>query len=141
MLNQVSIMGRIVRDPELRRTGSGVAVTSFTLAVDRDYTSKDSNERETDFIDCVAWRTSAEYAVKYIRKGDMVAVSGRIQVRSWTDQDGNKRRTTEINAESVYGIPRKREDAILTDPPQLPATEAPDYAPLDLDDEDFQLPY
>lgn len=139
MLNQVSIMGRIVRDPELRRTGSGVAVTSFTLAVDRDYMSKDSNERETDFIDCVAWRASAEYAVKYIRKGDMVAVSGRIQVRSWTDQDGNKRRTTEINAESVYGIPRKREDATFTDPPQLPATEVPDYALLE--DDDFQPPF
>lgn len=131
MLNQVSIMGRIVRDPELRRTSSGIAVTSFTLAVDRDYTTKDSDERETDFIDIVAWRASAEYAVKYIRKGDMVAVSGRIQVRCWTDQDGNKRRTTEVNAESVYGIPRKREEpAQFTDPPQIPTSEVSDFPPL-----------
>lgn len=139
MLNQVSIMGRIVRDPELRRTGSGVAVTSFTLAVDRDYTSKDSNERETDFIDVVAWRAGAEYVTKYIHKGDMVAVSGRLQVRGWTDQDGNKRRTTEVNAESVYGVARKREGAAqFTDPPQLPTSEAQNYVPLD--GEDAELP-
>ena len=102
MLNLITIMGRFVRDPELRRTASGVAVTSFTLAVDRDFTGKDGGEKETDFIDCVAWRNTGEFVNKYFTKGRMAVASGRLQIRSWTDKDGNKRRNAEVNADSVY---------------------------------------
>ena len=102
MLNHIVIMGRFVRDPELRRTGSGVAVASFTLAVDRDFTSKDSNEKETDFIDCVAWRQAGEFVSKHFTKGRMACVSGRLQLRNWTDKDGNKRRNAEVIADNVY---------------------------------------
>ena len=89
MLNHITIMGRLTRDPELRRTGSGVAVASFTVAVDRDYAA-DGQERETDFIDCVAWRNTGEFVSKYFTKGSMAVVSGRLQIRSWSDKDGNK---------------------------------------------------
>ncbi|MCI7018960.1 MAG: single-stranded DNA-binding protein [Clostridiales bacterium] len=102
MLNHIVIMGRLTRDPELRRTGSGVAVTSFSLAVDRDFAPKDGGERETDFIDCVAWRQTGEFVSKYFAKGRMAVVSGRLQIRSWTDKDGNKRRTAEVVADNVY---------------------------------------
>lgn len=102
MLNQIIIMGRLTRDPELRRTGSGVAVASFTLAVDRDFSGKDTGEKETDFIDCVAWRQTGELVSKYFTKGRMAVVSGRLQIRTWTDKDGNKRRTAEIVADNVY---------------------------------------
>lgn len=102
MLNHITIMGRLARDPELRRTGSGVAVTSFTLAVDRDFAPKDGGERETDWIDCVAWRQVGEFVSKYFTKGRMAVVSGRLQVRNWTDKDGIKRRTAEVIAENVY---------------------------------------
>ena len=101
-LNVCTIMGRLTRDPELRRTGSGVAVASFTLAVDRDYNPKDGGEKETDFIDCIAWRGAGEFVSKYFSKGSMAIVSGRLQVRTWTDKDGNKRRSTEVVAENVY---------------------------------------
>lgn len=101
MLNHIVIMGRLVRDPELRRTGSGIAVTSFTVAVDRDFASKDQ-QRETDFIDCVAWRYSAEFVAKYFTKGSMIVVAGRLQIRPWTDKDGNKRRTAEVVADNCY---------------------------------------
>jgi len=99
MLNHIVIMGRLTKDPELRRTGSGVACTSFTLAVDRDF-GKD--EKETDFIECVAWRQTGEFVSKYFSKGRMAAVSGRLQIRSWTDKDGNKRKTAEVVADNVY---------------------------------------
>ena len=102
MLNHITIMGRLTRDPELRRTGSGIAVASFSLAVDRDYSPKDGGERETDFIDCVAWRQTGEFVSKYFTKGRMAVVSGRLQIRSWTDKDGNKRRTAEVVADNVY---------------------------------------
>ena len=102
MLNHIVIMGRLTRDPELRRTGSGVAVASFTLAVDRDYSPKDGGERETDFIDCVAWRQTGEFVSKYFTKGRMAVVSGRLQIRQWTDKDGNKRRSAEVVADNVY---------------------------------------
>ena len=102
MLNHITIMGRLTRDPELRRTGSGIAVASFTLAVDRDFAPRDGGERETDFIDCVAWRQTGEFVSKYFTKGRMAVVSGRLQIRSWTDKDGNKRRTAEIVADNVY---------------------------------------
>ena len=109
MLNHIVIMGRLTRDPELRRTGSGVAVAGFTVAVDRDF-GKD--EKETDFIDCVAWRHTGEFVSKYFAKGRMAVVSGRLQIRSWTDKDGNKRRTAEVVADNVYfGDSRREGDA------------------------------
>ena len=102
MLNHIVIMGRLTRDPELRRTGSGLPVASFTVAVDRDFGKNENGEKETDFIDCVAWRNTAEFVSKYATKGRMVAVSGRLQIRGWTDKDGNKRRTAEVVADNVY---------------------------------------
>ena len=111
MLNHIVIMGRLTRDPELRRTGSGIAVASFSVAVDRDIPNKESGERETDFIDCVAWRGTGEFVSKYFQKGSMIVVSGRLQIRSWTDKDGNKRRSAEIVADNVYFGSSRRDDA------------------------------
>ena len=102
MLNHITIMGRLTRDVELRRTGSGVAVASFTIACDRDYNPKDGAEKEVDFIDCNAWRGTAEFVSKYFTKGSMMIVSGRLQIRNWTDKEGNKRRSAEVVADSVY---------------------------------------
>ncbi len=114
-LNVCTIMGRLVRDPELRRTGSGVAVTSFTIAVDRDYNPKDGAEKETDFIDCNAWRGTAEFVSKYFTKGSTIIVSGRLQIRNWQDKDGNKRRNAEVVADSVYfGDSKKSEQGNST---------------------------
>lgn len=109
MLNQIIIMGRLTRDPELRRTGSGLAVASFTLAVDRDYSGKDGGEKETDFIDCVAWRNTGEFVANHFTKGRMAAVSGRLQIRNWTDKDGGKRRTAEVVVDNVYFADSKRD--------------------------------
>ena len=114
-LNHICIMGRMTRDPELRRTGTGVAVANFCLAVDRDYNPKDGGEKETDFIDCVAWRGTGEFVSKYFSKGQMAVVSGRLQVRNWTDKDGNKRRCAEVEADSVYfGDSKKSSDGNST---------------------------
>ena len=110
MLNHIVIMGRLARDPELRRTGSGIAVTSFRLAVDRDFAPKDGGERETDWIDCVAWRQTGEFVSKYFTKGRMAIVSGRLQIRNWTDKDGNKRSSAEVVADNVYFGDSKRDD-------------------------------
>lgn len=111
MLNHIVIMGRLTRDPELRRTGSGLAVASFTVAVDRDFSSKNGSEKETDFIDCVAWRQAGEFVAKYFTKGRMIVVSGRLQIRQWTDKEGNKRRSAEIVADNVYfGDSKKSSD-------------------------------
>ena len=109
MLNHITIMGRLTRDPELRRTGSGIAVTSFALAVDRDFAPKDGGERGCDFIDCVAWRQTGEFVSKYFTKGSMAVVSGRLQIRDWTDKEGNKRRTAEVVADNVYFGSSKRD--------------------------------
>ncbi len=109
MLNHIVIMGRLTRDPELRRTGSGVAVASFSLAVDRDFGNRESGERETDFIDCVAWRQTGEFVSKYFTKGRMAVVSGRLQIPNWTDKEGNKRRTAEVVADNVYFGDSKRD--------------------------------
>ena len=109
MLNHIVLMGRLTRDPELRRTGSGIAVASFTLAVDRDFGSKESGEKETDFIDIVAWRSTAEFVSKYFTKGRMAVVSGRLQIRNWNDKDGNKRRSAEVVADNVYFGDSKRD--------------------------------
>lgn len=101
MLNKILIMGRLTRDPELRRTNSGTAVTSFTLAVDRDFKNADGT-KDTDFVDCVAWRSTAEFAAKYFTKGRMAVVEGKLQIRDWQDKDGNKRRNAEVIADNVY---------------------------------------
>lgn len=108
MLNNVVIMGRLTRDPELRRTQSGTAVTSFTMAVDRDFKSQ-SGEKETDFIDVVAWRNTGEFAAKYLAKGRMAVVEGCIQVRDWQDKDGNRRKSVEVVADNVYFADSKRD--------------------------------
>ncbi len=110
MLNKIFIMGRLTRDPELRRTQSGTAVTSFSLAVDRDYKSQ-SGEKETDFIDVVAWRSTAEFVSKYFTKGRMAVVEGRLQIRDWKDKDGNNRRSAEVVADNVYFGDSKRDSA------------------------------
>ena len=101
MLNQITIMGRLTKDPELRRTQSGTAVTSFTLAVDRDFKEQDGN-RKTDFIECVGWRGTAEFIVKHLNKGRAVVVDGRLQIREWKDKDGNNRNSAEVIVDSVY---------------------------------------
>lgn len=101
MLNKIILMGRLTRDPELRRTQSGTAVASFTIAVDRDFKAQ-NGEKETDFIDIVAWRSTAEFVCKYFSKGRMAVVEGRLQIRDWTDRDGGKRRSAEVVADNVY---------------------------------------
>ena len=102
MLNHIVIMGRLTRDPELRHTQSGTPVASFSLAVDRDFKNKETGERVTDFIDCVAWRSTGEFVSKYLAKGRLAVVEGRLQLRDWTDKEGNKRRSAEILANNVY---------------------------------------
>ena len=108
-LNHITIMGRITKDIELRRTPTGVAVASFTLAVDRDFKEK-NGEKETDFIDVVAWKNTAEFVEKYFGKGRVAVVSGRLQMRSWTDKEGNKRRTAEVIADNVYFGDSKKDE-------------------------------
>lgn len=130
MLNHITIMGRLTRDPELRRTGSGIAVTSFTVAVDRDY--KTGNEKEVDFIDCVAWRQTGEFVAKYFTKGRMAVVSGSLQIRGWTDKHGEKRRTAEVIASNVYFVDSKsgsHNTQANTNPYLPPRNSAPEYAP------------
>ena len=102
MLNHIVIMGRLGKDPELRRTQSGVAVATFNVAVDRDFKDKATGQRATDWITCVAWRGTAEFVEKYFTKGSQVLVAGRLQMRDWTDKDGNKRISAEVQAENVY---------------------------------------
>ena len=110
-LNRVVIMGRLTRDPELRRTQTGTAVTSFSLAVDRDFKSRESGEKATDFIDVVAWRQTAEFVCQYFAKGRMAVVEGRLQIRDWKDKDGNNRRSAEVVADNVYFGDSKRDGA------------------------------
>ena len=150
MLNHIVIMGRLVRDPELRRTGSGIAVTSFSLAVDRDFGKNENGEKETDFIDCVAWRQTGEFVSKYFTKGRMAVVSGRLQIRSWTDKEGNKRRTAEVVADNVYFGDSKRDGDSGNAYNAAPAASfggysAPASAPASdfamLSDDDAQLPF
>ena len=153
MLNHIVIMGRLTRDPELRRTGTGVAVASFTVAVDRDFGGREGGERETDFIDCVAWRNTGEFVSKYFTKGSMIVVSGRLQIRGWTDKDGNKRRSAEVVADNVYFGESKRSNDGAAYGNSYAAPAAPAYAggysapsaPASdfamLDDDDAQLPF
>lgn len=109
MLNKVFIMGRLCKDPELRHTQSGTAVASFSLAVDRDFRDKQTGEKTTDFIDCVAWRGTAEFVSRFFSRGRMAVVVGSLQIRAWEDKEGNKRRTAEVIAESVYFGDSKRD--------------------------------
>lgn len=145
MLNHITIMGRLTRDPELRRTGNGLAVASFTVAVDRDWPNKETGEKETDFIDCVAWRQTGEFVSKYFTKGSMIVVAGRLQIRPWVDKDGNKRKSAEIVAENVYfGESKKKEETKPTTPnywdnPYYVKPAVNDFAMLD--DDDAQLPF
>ncbi len=163
MLNRIIIMGRLVRDPELRTTQSGVSVTSFTLAVDRDFKNRDSGEKSTDFIDVVAWRQTAEFICKYFGKGRMAVAEGRLQIRDWKDRDGNNRRSAEVVADNVYFADSKRDSAGGSDsygaPPAYGAPAAPAYggsqsygggygAPAgdssgfaEIDDQDGDLPF
>ena len=150
MLNHITIMGRLTRDPELRRTGSGIAVASFSLAVDRDFSPRDGGERETDFIDCVAWRQTGEFVSKYFTKGRMAVVSGRLQIRNWTDKDGNKRRSAEVVADNVYfGDSRRDGDTgssyAAPAAPSYGSYSAPASSPISdfavLGDDDAQLPF
>ena len=108
MLNTILLAGRLTADPELRRTQNNIAVTSFTLACERDLKNKSTGERETDFIDVVVWRQTAEFVERFVKKGEMVIVKGRLQIRNSVDKDGNKRRNAEIQAESVYTLPRQK---------------------------------
>ena len=143
MLNHIVIMGRLTRDPEIRVTPAGLSVANFSVAVDRDFPGQ-SGEKETDFIDCVAWRKTAEFITKYFIKGAMIALSGRLQIRSWTDKDGNKRRTAEIVADNAYFAGAKssdtgnRSERTYAAAP-APAAPAADFAMLD--DDDAQLPF
>lgn len=141
MLNHIVIMGRVVRDPELRRTGSGVAVASFTVAVDRDFTGKNGGEKETDFIDCVAWRNTGEFVGKYFTKGSMIVVSGRLQIRAWNDKDGNKRRTAEVVADNVYFGDSKRGSDNSSVAPNYGGYDTPSQDYAQITDDDAQLPF
>ena len=147
MLNHIVLMGRLTRDPELRRTGSGVAVASFTLAVDRDYAAQGA-EKETDFVDIVAWRSTAEFVSKYFSKGRMAVVSGRLQIRNWQDKEGNKRRSAEVVADNVYfGESKRREGGDMRGEPRhsssydAPAPSMGASAFSELGDDDGELPF
>ena len=126
MLNHITIMGRLTKDPELRKTGSGTSVASFTLAVDRDF----SKDKEVDFIECVAWKNTADFVSNYFSKGRMAVVSGRLQIRSWKDKDGNSRKTAEVVADNVYFGDSKTSG----DKNDSPMSQPQDYALLDGDD-------
>ena len=139
MLNHITIMGRLVRDPELRRTGNGTAVANFSVAVDRDFSGKDGGEKETDFIDCVAWRNTGEFVSKYFTKGAMIVVSGRLQIRKWQDKDGNNRYSAEVVADNCYFGESKRSDSTSGGFGYAKPADTPDF--VDVDDDDGQLPF
>lgn len=140
MLNHIVLMGRLTRDPELRRTQNGTAVASFSLAVDRDYSGKDGGEKETDFIDCVAWRNTAEFISKYFTKGRMAVVAGRLQIRPWTDRDGNKRRSAEVIVDSAYFGDSKRENDGANTRYSEPTHSSTGEYPV-IEDDDGNLPF
>ncbi len=150
MLNRIILMGRLTRDPELRHTQSGIAVASFSLAVERDFNSKDSGEKQTDFVDIVAWRNTAEFVSRYFSKGRMAIVEGRLQIRPWEDRDGNKRRSAEVVADNIYfGDSKRSEDGSSSTGGYAPQTSerqtytAPqtqsDFA--EIDDDESDLPF
>ena len=141
MLNKIIIMGRLTRDPELRRTGSGTAVTSFSLACDRDFKSQ-SGEKETDFIEVVAWKNTAEFVSKYFSKGRMAVVEGRLQIRDWTDKDGGKRRSAEVVADNVYFADFKRSESNDNQKENFNALSgrlSDDFVPIS--EEDGEIPF
>lgn len=139
MLNKSILMGRLVRDPELRNTQTGTAVASFTLAVDRDFKDKQTGEKATDFIDIVAWRQTAEFVSRYFTKGRMAVVEGRLQIRDWTDREGNKRRAAEVIADNVYFGDSKRDaDA---PPPAAPSGGYGAPSGGQFTDDDGELPF
>ena len=144
VLNTITIMGRMTRDPESRAIQSGTPVTSFTLAVDRDFSGKDS-EKQTDFIDVVAWRNTADFVSKWFSKGQMAVVSGRLQIRDWTDKDGGKRRSAEVVADSVYFGESKRSNEGGGDVPRQGGSYTPPAqigSPFsELEDDDGELPF
>ena len=148
MLNRIILMGRLTRDPELRHTQTGTAVASFTLAVDRDFKNKQSGEKETDFIDVVAWRQTGEFVSRYFAKGRMAVVEGRLQIRDWTDKEGNKRRAAVVIADNVYFGDSKRDGETggsfggYAAPVSYgtPASAEPDQF-SQLDDNDSELPF
>ena len=149
MLNHITIMGRLTRDPELRYTQSQTPVASFTLAVDRDFGGRDGGEKQTDFIDCVAWRQTAEFVSKYFQKGSMAVVSGRLQIRDWTDRDGGKRRSAEVVVDNIYFGESRRRDGGDTrstndyhyDSYQSKSVSASPSVFSDLSDDDGELPF
>ena len=135
MLNHITIMGRLTRDPEMRSTQSGVAVASFTLAVDRDFGGRDGGEKQTDFIDCTAWRHTAEFVSKYFSKGRMAVVSGRLQIDNYTDNDGNKRKAAKVIADNIYfGDSKKDSTAGSQSEEAASFTPAPSgFVPVEVD--------
>ena len=146
MLNHITIMGRLTKDPELRHTGSGTAVASFTLAVDRDFSPKDGGERECDFINCVAWRSTADFVSKYLTKGRMTVVSGRLQIRKWQNNNGENRYSTEVVADHVYFGDSKKDDSNGGNSGSYGQNYVPEYLQYgkefqELDGEDEQLPF
>ena len=148
MLNRIIIMGRLARDPELRRTQSGVPVASFRLAVDRDFKDKSTGERSTDWIDVVAWRATAEFVSRFFTKGRLAVVEGRLQMRDWTDKDGNKRRSAEVVVDNMYfGESKRREGGDMRGEPRhsssydAPAPSMGASAFSDLGDDDGELPF
>ena len=149
MLNHITIMGRLTRDPELRYTQSQTPVASFTLAVDRDFGGRDGGEKQTDFIDCVAWRQTAEFVSKYFTKGSMAVVSGRLQIRDWTDRDGGKRRSAEVVVDNIYFGESKRRDGAETRSESRPSYNSYESvspsmgasAFSELGDDDGELPF
>lgn len=133
MLNHLTIMGRLTRDPELRYTNAGTAVASFALAVDRDFKGQ-NGQKETDFIECTAWKGTAEFVSKYFGKGRMAVVEGRLQIRDWTDKQGNKRKSAEVVVSNIYfGDSRREEERHEDDVPE------PDFE--EMDEEDGDLPF
>lgn len=146
MLNRIIIMGRMTKDPELRSTNGGVSVTSFTLAVDRDFKGQ-NGEKTTDFIDVVAWRNTAEFVCKYFSKGRMAVAEGRLQIREWKDKEGNNRRNAEIQAENVYFADSKRDsDGGTTYGSTVYSASAGYGAPepsgfAEIDDQDGDVPF
>lgn len=147
MLNQIAIQGRLVRAPELRRTDSGKAVASFSLACDRDFKNQQTGEKEVDFIECVAWGGTAEMVEKYFHKGQMAVATGRLQLRGWTDKNGQKRRTAEILVNNIYFCGSKESGTQASSGADngysTPAYQAPAPAAnfAELDGEDEQLPF
>lgn len=140
MLNRIILMGRLTRDPELRRTQNGTAVTSFSIAVDRDFKNKDTGEKSTDFIDIVAWRQSAEFVCDYFSKGRMAVVEGRLQIRDWTDKDGNKRRNAEVLADNIYFGDSKRDgDAVGGSYTGGQTAQSGEFR--EIDEDDGELPF